>query len=258
MMEVWTSDYSEQWNQILKNGKVKSLGTNYLAVQGWFVPLYMIEGDAERGIEPTIPELKKVQDLLHYKEIFKLSATASKATIYNAPRGWPAELVNQEKLKHYHLSDFYELVSTDSEHHLLATFEQAYKRESPWLGYARDPSIVTAGHKIMLLNEDPYSEEQWELNKACSYPENEVIIAASSGMNEKAPEVLDFLQKYTTTREQNKEMLVYLKENGGDAEQAAQEWLLNNPDIWGSWVPEEIAEKVWAVLNNVAPAKKGR
>ena len=249
MMEVWSSDYPEQWQQILKTGKVRELSCNFSAVQGWFVPEYMVEGDAERGIEPLIPELKSVQNLPRYRDIFKLSATTNQGIIFNAPRGWPAEAINQEKLKTYHLSASFKLFPSDSEQDAAATLDQAYERGSAWLGYARDPGIITAGHKLALLREEPFSEEQWKLGRSCSYPESKVMIAAHSSMNEKAPELLDFLQKYATTREQNEEMLLYVKNSGGDKEQAAQHWLQNNPDVWSQWVPEEVAEKIWADLN---------
>lgn len=256
MMEVWTSDYPEQWKQILKSGTVKDLGCNYSAVQGCFIPAYMIEGDTERGIEPVIPELKSVQDLPAYAEIFKLSATSNKGTILNAPRGWPAEAINKEKFKNYHLSTSYILLPSDSEQYLTVSLDKAYERGEAWLGYARDPSIITAGHKMFLLREDPFNEEQWKLGYGCAYPETEVMIAAISDMNVTAPELLDFLQKYATTRKQNEEILLCLKNADGNRELAVQQWLQKNPDVWSQWVPADIAKKIWAKLNPVPGSRQ--
>ena len=250
MMEVWSSDYPEQWKQMLKTGQVKDLGTNYSSIlQGWFVPAYMVEGDTERGIEPQFPNLKTVQDLFIYKDAFKLSPTTNNGIILNAPRGWPAEAINTEKFKTYHLSYYYMLLESDSELYLTDSLDKAYARGDAWLGYIREPSMIAAGHKMLHLREESYKEELWKLGKACDYPEGSVMIAANKGMNEKAPELLDFLQKYETTREQNEAMLLYVKNGGGNREKAAQEWLKKNPDVWKQWVSDDMAKKIWADLN---------
>ncbi|PKM76157.1 MAG: ABC transporter substrate-binding protein [Firmicutes bacterium HGW-Firmicutes-15] len=256
MMEVWTSDYPEQWKDLLKSSKVKALGSNYSAVQGWFVPAYLVEGDTERGIEPLLPALKSVQNLPIYKETFKLSPTSSMGIIVNAPRGWPAETINTEKFASYKLSTSFMLMASDSEQNLSASLDQAYSRGTAWLGYVREPSIISAGHKMLLLREEPYSEEQWKLGRACSYPESNVMKAANSGMNEKAPELLDFLQKYATTRGQNEEILLYVENESANREKAAEEWLRKNPDVWSQWVSEDVAKKIWTSLNPVPQNKK--
>ncbi len=249
MMEVWTSDYPQLWKQMTKSGQIKALGNNYVGLQGWFVPAYMVEGDKERGIEPQIPAFKSVQDLPAYQQYFKLSAASSKGIILNAPQGWPAATINQKKYETYRLAKTYSLLPTDSEKNLAATLDKAYQRGESWLGYAREPGLITAGHKLYLLREEPYDEEVWKRSQACAYPECNVMIATHAGMNQKAPEILDFLQKYKSTREQNQEMLLYLEKFEGNREKAAQEWLLNNPYVWSQWVPEEVANKVWADLN---------
>ncbi|MGE5381394.1 MAG: glycine betaine ABC transporter substrate-binding protein [Methylocystaceae bacterium] len=256
MMEVWTLDYPVLWKQLLKDGKVKALATNYIGTQGWYIPAYLAEGDKERGIEPQIPNIKSVFDLPAYQKYFKLSASSSMGIIYNAPRGWPAEETNKKKFNNYFLFTSFTLLPGDSEAALAASLDKAYARGNAWLGYARDPSMVTAGHKMLMLREEPYNEEIWNADRMCAYPDCDVVIAANSGMNKKAPEVLDFLQNYQTTRNQNEEILLCLNKANGNREQAAREWLLKNPDVWGQWVPEAIAKKVWADLNPAPVNKK--
>lgn len=254
MMEVWTSDYPALWEKMTKSGKIKALSNNYSGIQGWVIPTYMVEGDTERGIEPQIPTLKSVPDLPAYQKYFRTSAISSKGIIYNAPPEWPAKSINIEKFKNYRLSAAYSLLPGDSEAALDKSLDKAYKRGEAWLGYARDPSLISAGHKLTILQEEAFTEERWNLDHTCAYPECNVAIAANSGMNQKAPEILDFLQKYKTTRKQNEDMLIYLKNFAGNSDKAAREWLLNNPDVWGQWVPEETAEKIWTDLNPPAAA----
>jgi len=249
MMEVWTSDYSELWAQMLKSGKVNEVGTNYIGIQGWFIPAYLVQGDAERGIEPEIPGFKSVLDLPAYQQYFKLSATSNKGIIYNAPHGWTATAINTEKFNNYYLEDTFSLLPSESEASLAGSLDQAYKRGDSWLGYARVPSLIAAGHKLLLVREEPFTDERWRLDRGCSYPNTDVMIAVNSSMRQKAPEVLDFLHNYQTTTSENEEMLLYLIRFEGNEQQAAEEWLLSNPDVWSQWVPEEVAEKIWTVLN---------
>ncbi|MDD4802448.1 MAG: glycine betaine ABC transporter substrate-binding protein [Syntrophomonas sp.] len=253
MMEIWTPDYLEQWTQMIKSTQVKDLGSNFNAIQGWYVPAYMVEGDVERGIEPQLPFLKSVQDLSLYHEKFRLSPTTNNGVIYNAPNGWPAETINQEKFAAYHLANNFMLLAGVSELSLQESLDKAYASGSAWLGYAREPSIINAGHKMLLLREEPYNEEQWRQTRTCAYPEITVRKAANSAMNQKSPELLDFLMNYKTTWNQNEEILLQVIKFNADKEKAAEEWLRNNPDVWKQWVPDDVAKKIWNSLN---PAPK--
>ena len=69
-MELWANNAPEIYYEALAEEKVVDLGHSSDALEGWFVPRYVIEGDAARGIEPMAPELKSVFDLPQYAEIF--------------------------------------------------------------------------------------------------------------------------------------------------------------------------------------------
>jgi len=245
LMGVWTSDYPELWGQMTKSGKVTAVAINFTGLQGWYIPAYMVEGDAERGIEPEIPAFKSVADLTVYQPYFKLSATNSQGVIENAPQGWPAVHSNNDKLNAYALTSSFALLPSASEDQLAASLDKAYGRGDAWLGYARVPGLISAEHKLWQVREPPYSEERWLIDRGCSYPETNVMIAANFALNKTAPEVLDFLHNYKTTRGQNEEMLAYLNRFAGDRNKAVDEWLLANPDVWGQWIPEQVAKKVW-------------
>ena len=58
--------------QQLKVEILRNIATNFNDnSQGLYVPTYVIEGDAERGIEPVAPDLKTVEDLAKYPELFQ-------------------------------------------------------------------------------------------------------------------------------------------------------------------------------------------
>ena len=69
-MEVWTDNLAT-YNDDLEQGKLKELSTNFDDnYQGVYVPRYVIEGDPERDIEASAPDLKNISDLKDYPEVF--------------------------------------------------------------------------------------------------------------------------------------------------------------------------------------------
>jgi len=56
----------------MARGTAIDLGPNFPdSTQGWYVPTYVIKGDKERGIEPMAPDLKTVEDMPKYWELFQ-------------------------------------------------------------------------------------------------------------------------------------------------------------------------------------------
>src|SRR5690625_3217895 len=71
-MEVWTDNIKEVYEEAIDNGDIEKLSVNFDDNdQGLYVPRYVIEGDEERGIEPLAPDLKTVEDLKKYPEVFE-------------------------------------------------------------------------------------------------------------------------------------------------------------------------------------------
>lgn len=55
---------SDVWNKAAAAGQVTSVGKTFVgASEGWFVPEYLIKGDATKGIEAKAPDLKSVEQL---------------------------------------------------------------------------------------------------------------------------------------------------------------------------------------------------
>ena len=66
-MELWT-DNVPTFEADMKTGKLLNLGINFDDdKQGLYVPRYLIEGDAKRGIKALAPDLKTVKDLASFQ-----------------------------------------------------------------------------------------------------------------------------------------------------------------------------------------------
>ena len=75
------------------------------------------------------------------------------------------------------------------------------------------------------------------------------MIGVASWLPEEAPAVAEYLGKAGLSNAQISALLVYGDENNADAAETAQNFLKTEQDLWTSWVPAEVAEKVLATLD---------
>ena len=100
LMEVWKQNIEDAWAQLEKENKVQDLGINFPdAIQGWFVPRYLVEGDRARGIKAVAPNLKSVDDLISHKKLFIEPENPKKGRFYNCMLGWAVKTLILKSLK---------------------------------------------------------------------------------------------------------------------------------------------------------------
>jgi len=250
-MEGWVDNLLDYWEKVTKNGKMVSLGTNFPdAPQGWYVPTYVIKGDEARGIKAVAPDLKSVADLPKYWELFKDPENPKKGRLLNGPAGWKVTSINEMKIKGYGLDKHYSAFSAGSETALSTAIKRAYDRGEPVLAYYWEPTWVMGLLDMTKLEEPPYEEKLWndENLYACAIPSVRVLIVANTKFVEANPDIAAFLKNYTTTLEQNNKVLGFMFEGKADTQKAAVWFLKNYEDVWKSWVPSDVAEKVSEAL----------
>lgn len=248
-MEIWSDNIKEVYEKAIDSGNIIKVSTNFDDnAQGLYVPTYVIEGDPERGIEPMAPDLKTVEDLAKYPEIFQDPEDSSKGRIIGAPSSWAISEFLETKLETYGLDEMYNYLAPGSDSAIVADLAGAYKKGEPWVGYYWAPTWVTASYDLTLLEEQPYDEKIWNENKGTEFPPNDVVVAVHKDLPEQAKEVVDFLSNYETSSELTESALNYMQDNEVEADEAAQWWMKEHEDVWTKWVPEDVAEKVKAAL----------
>ncbi len=256
LMEVWKQSIPEAWARGLAAGKVVELGVNFPdAVQGWFVPRYLVEGDPERGIEPRAPGLKSVSDLPRYKELFRDPEEPAKGRFYNCIPGWACEVMNTKKLKVYGLETHFTNFRPGTGEALAAAIASAYKRRKPIVTYYWGPTWVLGTYDLVQLEEPPYDPVIWaelqrsdDPRRATAYPPSEVVVGVHRDFHAAAPELVKFLERYQTTNELISRLLAFMIEERATEEQAARRFLLEEEAVWSRWVPAEVAARVRASL----------
>lgn len=249
-MEIWTDNTKEVYEKAIESGSIVKLATNFNDnSQGLYVPTYVIEGDAEKGIEAVAPDLKTVQDLEKYPELFQDPEDSTKGRIIGAPSSWAVSEHLESKLETYGLDAKFNYLAPGSDSAIVADLAGAYKKGEPWVGYYWSPTWVTASYDLTLLEDVPYDAATWEESKGTEFPPNDVVIAVHKDLPTQAKDVTEFLSKYETSNALTEEALDYMNENEVEPDEAAQWWMKENEDIWTTWVSEEVAEKVKAALN---------
>ncbi|HEY4579215.1 MAG TPA: ABC transporter substrate-binding protein [Savagea sp.] len=247
--EVWTDNIKEVYEEAIESGDVEKVSVNFNDnTQGLYVPAYVIEGDEERNINPLAPDLKTVEDLKKYPEVFQDPEDPKKGRVINAPSGWEVEKVITEKFETYGLDESLNNFLPGSDAAIVASLVDAYNKGEGWVGYYWSPTAITAKYDLILLEEEPYDKEKWEEDKSTEFPPNDVVVAVHKDLPEQAPDVVEFLSKYETSSELTEAGLQYMEDNEVDNDEAAIWWMKEYEDVWTEWVSEDVAEKVKEAL----------
>ena len=257
-MEIWKDNVTEAWNRALRRKQVVEVGVNFPdAVQGWYVPAYVIEGDPTRGIAPMAPELSSVYDLPRYVDLFEDPEVPGKGRFHNCILGWSCEVVNSKKLVGYGLDKSYTNFRAGAAAALAAAIASAFQRGEPILAYYWGPTWVLGRFDLVKLEEPAYDAAQWDAfnedpedHEPTAYPLVKVVIGANADFADSAPAVIDVLKGYRTDAALISEILDTMEEEDWTAEEAALDFLRTRPDIWQAWLAKPVAAKVSAALED--------
>lgn len=246
-MEVWTDNLANYKTDI-EAGALKELSVNFDDnAQGLYVPRYVIEGDAERGIEPMAPNLKTVADLKDYASLFKDPEDSSKGIIYGGIAGWEITEIIHKKYLYHGLDATYNYIEPGTDAATSAVLVAAYDRGEPVVAYYWEPTWLLGKYDFILLEDDPYDPELYFEGKT-ECPSVRVTVCTSNDFYEKDPEFVAFLSKYRTSSSLTSQALAYIEETGADYKAAAQWFLKENRDIVETWLTAEQADKLYAAI----------
>ncbi len=259
-MELWKDNVVEIWAKMVKAGRaVETRGVSIEgAIQGWFVPRYMVEGNAARGIKASAPGLKRVSDLPRYKSLFRDPEQPAKGRFYNCKLGWTCESVNTKKLDAYGLTRHFTNFKPGSGGALAAAIASAFKRGKPIVFYYWGPTWVLGKYDAVMLREPAFERAKWDrLVKAKSgkglqavaYPSIRVTIAVNAKFAKAAPNIVAFLDRYRMRDAMVSAALVVMRaKKDRTGRKAALAFLRKHPEMWSKWLPAAVAKRVREAL----------
>lgn len=254
--EEWAGR-SPAWLKAQAEGKVFGLGdTVKNADEGWWVPAYVIHGDAARGIKPLAPELRSVADLPRYREVFRDPESPDKGRFLNSPTGWTSEIVNSQKLKAYGLEDSFTNFRTGSGAALDAEIASSIRRGKPVLFYYWSPTPLMGRYQLVRLEEPPFDAEAWKTLSDAKNPNPRgsrsmparLSVGVSAAFQRDYPELVALFDKVDFPIAVLNKTLAKMSETRQPPREAAREFLKANPQVWQAWVTEPVRAKVEAAL----------
>jgi len=247
--ELWSSNAAELLKEGEEAGKISIAGDVYLGggIDGWFIPKY---------VSDAYPDLKTAADLARYSHLFPDPDEPEKGRFYNSLPGWTTEIRSTNLIKGYGLSDHYNLFSAGSGAALDAAISSHYKRKRPIVFYYWAPSAILGKYEMVQLemndfdpeNDSCNSEENCENPTAGGFRVAKVNTIVVNEIKDQAPALYGFLQNVSFETDQINRLLAWGVDNRAEPEEIAEYFLENHQDIWSTWVPDDVAEKVIADL----------
>jgi len=252
--EEWVGR-SDIWKKAESQNKVRAIGHPFTdATEGWYVPDYVVKGDAARDIVASAPDLRSVAQLADQKYIalFKDPEQPERGRFLNCPSGWTCEGVNSAKLQAYGLQDRYVDFRPGTGPAMDAAITAAYQQGRPLLFYYWSPSSLVGKLKLARLEEPPFSPACWaDLTSArgthrqgCAAPEADVAYGVSAPFANSAPGIMAFLQRATFPTDELNANLVAIADSQIASTTQAIAFLRNRGEIWRPWVSPAVAERI--------------
>ncbi|MFQ6574357.1 ABC transporter substrate-binding protein [Pseudomonas sp. UM16] len=250
--EEWAGR-SPAWVKAEQAGQVFAIGdTVKNADEGWYVPEYVIKGDAARGIQAQAPQLRSVDDLKHYANVFSDPESPDKGRFLNSPSGWTSETVNSQKLKAYGLNHLYVNFRTGSGAALDAEITSAIRRGKPVLFYYWSPTPLMGRFALVRLEEPAFNDAAWQTLTDANNPNPQgtrslpakLSIGISAPFRQDYPELVEFFAKVDLPIDTLNTSLAHMNEKRQSPKEAALTFMREHPNIWKAWLPATVASNV--------------
>ena len=233
-MEIWPAQ--QEWLLDVEEGTLVEVGLSLESGwEAWVIPQYLKDAN---------PGLVSVTDIPEYAHLFVTGDSQGKARLVTCMPGWACEQVNAAKVEGYGLTDSVYLLNPGSGAGLFADLEAAYAKGEPWVGYMWHPTPLSVKLDLYILEEPAHSDECWSTTKACAYPDTRVLIMVNKSLPERAPDVVEFLGMWSFEAAAQVATENWMEENNETADAGALWYLRNYRELWASFVPADVAEKV--------------
>ncbi|MCA1735957.1 MAG: ABC transporter substrate-binding protein [Actinobacteria bacterium] len=228
-LENWPSGITADEQAFLDEGTVVDIGElGVVGKIGWFVPSYVIDE------HPELATWEGFQDPAN-AELFATAETGGQGRFL----GTDPSYSQYDEAIISNLDLPFQVVFSGSEPATVAELDARVAAQEPILMYWWTPTAAVAKYDLVNVTLPEYSEECYADPAAidCDYPEDVLIKLASPQLEEKAPDVWEFLNNFTITTEDQLSMLPAAEIDGEDIDVVAKEWIDTHQDVWQAWLP---------------------
>lgn len=214
------------------DGSVAKLGdTGIVGVSGYFVPRYMIEGDASRGIPASAPNLKSYKDLNQYKHMFKSLESGDRGNLIGCPvAAWECE--DQQRLDTLEVDFFAQALGSEIAH--FTEMQAKYKRGEPFLAYAWAPHWIHAALDLVEVGLPVYDADKWP---ATNWAQDVTYNYGSPNLKKEHPEAYHLIANQNLSNGEQAKMIYEIDVKKREMDDVVEEWMKANEGIWRKWMP---------------------
>ena len=196
---------------------------------GWFVPPWMLE---------EYPDIKDYTKLNERAELFKTSESGDKGQFL---AGDPSFVTSDQGIIDGLGLDF-TVVYAGSEAALIEAFRSAEQNKTPLLGYFYSPQWFLNEVPLVKIDLPPWTEgcDADPAAITCDYaPYTPLDKYVSKNLEDKAPRAAQFIKNFQWTAADQNTVANLITNEAMSREDAAKQWVEDNPDTWGPWIPAE-------------------
>ena len=235
LMEIWLPNQAEMWADAIEAQEIVDLGTSLGSdwQSSFVIPRYLQE---------EYPELDHVNDLRspRYQRLFATADSGGKAELVGCVVGWSCWDINRQQVQAYDLDNYVQVTEPGATEGLYSSIRNAYEKREPWLGYmwgSADPALEL---DLVRLEEPPYNERCWDAQRSCGFPDSTIFMAGSLNLADSAPEVAEFLKRWSFDFAQLSSVRSWRIANPNSSiEDAAIFWLVQYHSVWTEWISDD-------------------
>ncbi|MGR5261836.1 ABC transporter substrate-binding protein [Vibrio astriarenae] len=250
--ELWTNSVKEALEQGIAEGRLTRAGESLVegGEEGFWVPAYLVE---------KYPELATAEGLKKHPELFKHPENPDVGGLYGCPAGWGCQISVTNLFNALEMDKAgFELIDPGSGAGLSGSIAKAYERGEGWAGYYWAPTAILGKYDMVKVDFGSGVDEEEFLScttqvdcsnpKVTMYPKSPVSTVVASEFSKSNPDVMDYLSKRRFKNADMNALLAWMEDEQADAEDAMFHFLESHPEIWKTWVSEDVAKKISAQL----------
>jgi glycine betaine/proline transport system substrate-binding protein len=232
VLEIWPSGITESETAFFDDGSVEKLGDlGAVGRIGWFVPSYVIDEHPELA---TWEGYKTPEAAA----LFATAETGDKGRFLGTDPSYSefdGQIITNLDLP-------FEVIFSGSEPATVAELDSRVAADEAVLMYWWTPTAAVSKYDLVKVELPAYTEACGASQASgdggvdCDYPEDVILKAASAKLATKAPDVYEFLKKFTITNDDQLEMLPAAEIDGEDVADVAAKWIANHQDVWSTWL----------------------
>ncbi len=229
VLELWLSGHEDEYEQYVEElGTVEDIGEiGVVGEIGWFIPEYVLD---------EYPEMETWEGIEGNEEIFATSETGDSGRFLAADPSF----VQFDEVIIDNLGLDLQVVQSGSESAQLTEVQTAIDNEDPVLFYFYTPHWMHERYDLAQVELPEYEENcgDPEEERTCGYPEENMLKIVNADLSDDAPVSYEFLTGFQMQNEWQDEITFLMADEGEgmSPEDAAAQWVEENPDVVEDWV----------------------